>query len=413
MKYTGRIYKRGPGNYEAIVNFKDDAGKYRNMSKTVRGKKEIAEDFLRQWLTELENPKFQATDQLLGDWLIYWIDNIAKKDLERNTYESYRWEINKHIIPMIGQAPLSDLLPLDIQKFYDHKSNDGKLKASGGLSNRSVTYIHSILNQALTKAVDLEMIEKNPCDKVKPGKDKRKQRKGQDIVSLSKEQLTDFIKSCREHRDFALIYTAAYTGARQSELLGLKWDDVEWDEKSIYIHMALHRHNDGSYEHRPRTKNSSSTRTISITDADSAVLKQHRKDQKELQLAAGSNWKNEFNLVFTEADGSPMDRRNQTGRFTNLANKLLQPPKIESPKTDESEVKTEKSKKEKAKQFTFHGLRHTHATILLSDGEYINVVSERLGHADVETTLRTYGHVLPKKREDVAERFARLVMPGI
>jgi integrase len=276
---------------------------------------------------------------------------------------------------MIGQAPLSDLLPLDIQKFYDHKFNDGKLKAVGGLSNRSVTYIHSILNQALAKAVDLEMIEKNPCDKVKPGKDKRKQRKGQDIVSLSKEELNEFIKDSREHRDFALIYTAAYTGARQSELLGLKWDDVNWEEKTLYIHMALDRHSDGSYEHRPRTKNYSSTRTISVTDADLAVLKQHRKNQNELQLAAGSGWKNTFNLVFTEADGSPMDRRNQTSRFINLANKLLSPPKIKEPKTVESEVKPEKLPEVKTKHLTFHGLRHTHATILLSDGEYINVVS--------------------------------------
>jgi integrase len=92
-----------------------------------------------------------------------------------------------------------------------------------------------------------------------------------------------------------------------------------------------------------------------------------------------------------------------------LSIKLLEPTKVKTPKTDDSTQPKEKVKKEKRKYFTFHGLRHTHATILLSDGEFINVVSERLGHTDMDTTLKTYGHVLPKKRVDVAERFSRLV----
>ncbi len=406
MKYTGRVYKRGPGVYEAIINFKDTNGKYRNMSRTVKGRKEIADEFLRDWIYELENPKFKASDELLSNWLIYWIDNIARKDLEINTYESYRWEIEHHINPMIGHAPLSDLKPIDIQKFYDYKSSQGKLKGTGGLSNRSVIYIHSILNQALQKATTLNMIEKNPCDTVKPGKDRKNKAKGKEIVFLSKEELAKFLIGCKDHRDFAIIYTAAYTGARQSELLGLTWDDIDWEERTIFIHSTLHRQKDGSYEHRPRTKNISSTRTISVTEADLDVLKKHHKYQTELKLAAGQGWKNKNNLVFTEDDGSPMDRKNLSGRFKNLSIKLLEPPKAKKAKGDiQKEVNEAQEQEKKKKQFTFHGLRHTHATILLSDGEFINVVSERLGHSNIDTTLRIYGHVLPKKRVDVAERF--------
>lgn len=411
MKYTGRVYKLGPGKYQAIVNYKDAMNNYRTMKKTVKGRSKVALAFLTQWLEELENPKFEPSEQLLEEWLIYWIDNIAKRDLELNTYESYRWEIKQHINPMIGKAPLSDLLPIDIQKFYDYKSSQGKLKREGGLSNRSVIYIHSILNQALQKAVALDMIEKNPCDKVKPGKDRKNKTKGQEIVFLSKEELAKFLAGCKDHRDFSIIYIAAYTGARQSELLGLTWEDIDWEEKTIYIHSTLHRHNDGTYEHRPRTKNTSSTRTIAVTEADLEILKKHHKYQTELKLAAGRNWKNKNNLVFTEDDGSPMDRRNLSGRFKNLSAKLLDPPKVKKSKKDNSEEINEPEVKEKKKDFTFHGLRHTHATILLSDGEFINVVSERLGHSNINTTLRIYGHILPKKRVDVAERFARLVMP--
>lgn len=254
------------------------------------------------------------------------------------------------------------------------------------------------------------MIETNPCDTVKPGRDRRKQGTGEEIMFLSKEKLSEFIKGCRGHRDFAIIYTAAVTGARQSELLGLTWDDINWDDKSISIHMTLHKLQDGTYEHRPRTKNISSTRMISITDADLAVLTQQHAKQAKQKLAIGSKWQNKYNLVFTNDDGTPMDRRNLSHRFTNLSINLLEPPKIKTPKADKSQPPKEKVLNEKRNHFTFHGLRHTHATILLSDGEFINVVSERLGHSDVDTTLKTYGHVLPKKREDVAERFANLVM---
>ncbi len=135
----------------------------------------------------------------------------------------------------------------------------------------------------------------------------------------------------------------------------------------------------------PGQKTNHFTRTITVSKNVLTLLKAHRKSQNKQKLAAGKAWANKWDLVFTEADGSPMDRRNLTNRFGNLAKNLGHD------------------------DFTFHGLRHTHATILLSDGEFINVVSERLEHADIDTTLKTYGHVLPKKREDVADRFHQLV----
>lgn len=116
-----------------------------------------------------------------------------------------------------------------------------------------------------------------------------------------------------------------------------------------------------------------------------AVLKEHKKRQLELQLASGGKYKNELNLVFTTPKGKPEDRTNVYHRFANLAAKLGH------------------------KGMRFHDLRHTHATILLSEREMVNAVSERLGHADEATTLRIYAHVLPNKAEETAERFARLL----
>lgn len=111
------------------------------------------------------------------------------------------------------------MTPYDIHKFYEYKSESGRLvepkedkdgntKVPPGLSNRSVTLIHTVLNQAFIKAVELEMIEKNPCEKAKPPKDKKKKRKSEDdIVALSKEDLHEFLHEAIGHRDFAIIYS--------------------------------------------------------------------------------------------------------------------------------------------------------------------------------------------------------------
>lgn len=385
MPYTSRIDKIKPGHYRIVINLGRDptTGTYKKKRKDVHGTREEAEEIMRALIAELESPQKPPSEQPLGDYLLHWVDTIAKPNLERNTYESYRWEIEKHIIPSLGHIPLCALEPFHVQTFYSYKAEAGRLKGKGGLSNRTLNYLHSILRQALDKAVDLELISKNPCDKIKPPRDK--QAKVRKMVVLSKEELKKFLASCRDHQDYALIYVAAYTGMRQSELLGLQWDDILWQEKAIQVRNALHLLDDGTFEHRPRTKTETSSRIIPVSDGVLAVLKEHRKSQAEAKLASGGSYKNELSLVFPDEKGKPQDRRNVYHRFENLAAKLGH------------------------KGMRFHDLRHTHATILLADGEMINAVSQRLGHANVSTTLEIYGHVLPKKAEETAKRFERLL----
>ncbi|MGI6649544.1 MAG: tyrosine-type recombinase/integrase [Bacillota bacterium] len=320
------------------------------------------------------------------------LDNYAKPNLEKTTYQAYRKEITRHMIPIMGHIPLCYLTPLHIQEYYNYLAENGKLVKkgnevirSGGLSARAITYQHAILRQALEKAVDLELIPKNPCTKAKPPRSKK--HPGQAWVPMTKEELREFLKGFEGHRDYAIVYTAAYTGMRQSELLGLTWSDILWDEKTIRVNKALHLSDDEEkFEHRERTKNVSSTRNVKITDRVINVLKEHRKKQLELQLASGGEFNNQNNLVFPNIrNGGYEDRRNLHHRFVNMAEKLGYP------------------------DLTFHHLRHIHATILLSAGEYINAVSERLGHNDSFTTLKIYAHVLPNKQEEVANHFDQLM----
>ncbi|MCR4442182.1 MAG: site-specific integrase [Peptococcaceae bacterium] len=385
QKYTTRIDKIAEKHYRIVINLgRDKNGKYPKKRRDVHGTRPEAEEVLRQMLDELENPPKRFSEQLTGEFLLLWVNTIAKPDLEQNTYESYKWEIERHINPCIGHIPLCELTPMHIQTFYSYLAEAGKLRGKGGLSNRSVIYKGAILNQALAKAVDLELIEKNPCDSVKPPRDKKKKQKKDEMIVLTKEELKTFLADTRDHPDWALIHTAAYTGMRQSELLGLRREDILWKQKKIRVKMTLHRLQNGEYEHRSRTKNTTSTRLIPVTRRVLAVLRWHLWKQSKSIKSTPKNQK--FNsLVFLDQEGIPLDRRNLSHRFSNLAAKMGYP------------------------GMRFHDLRHTHATILLAAGEMINAVSERLGHADVQTTLNTYGHVLPKKADDTAEKFDKLL----
>jgi integrase len=326
--------------------------------------------------------------------MLHWVDNVARPDLAPNTYESYRWEIKKHIVPVIGHIPLADFTPDLLQDFYSYKVQAGSIRkppkskekkptpppAPRGLSNRSVQYLHSILNQALEHAVDLELLDRNPCAKIKPPRDKKTKRHHRRLYVLSVEQLVAFLGFARDHTDYALIYVAAYTGARQSELLGLTWGKIDWAAPAINIHAALHlSEQTGEFSLGP-VKNATSHRAVAVTQDVLAVLKDHKARLEAAGFACGDN-----SLVFPNKSGGFINRKNLSGRFSNLAARAGH------------------------EGFTFHGLRHTHATLLLESGEYINAVSERLGHANVDTTLRIYGHVLPQKPSQVASRFSALL----
>jgi len=386
MSLNGKYIPIGEDLYKLTVYLgKDKNGIYRRRTKEVEctNPKKL-DKLLRDFISEIEEELEQATgftpsELLLKDYFKQWLA-IKKPDLERNTYESYKWEIDTHITPVIGHIPLAELTPLNIQEFYTGKIEHGRIDKKGGLSTRVVKYLHSILHQALEKAVDLEMIDRNPCSKIKPPKNKK--RPEEQIVFLDKEQLAKFLIASKCHRDYALIFTAAYTGMRQSELLALTWDKVFMKNKTIKIDQAVNLLENGEFDDG-RTKTASSNRTIDVSQRVISVLKQHKKEQ--LKYLAASGKRNEKNLVFTDPDGSYVNRKTLAQRFRNLADKS------------------------KHYHLTFKGMRHTHATILLSEGWYPNDVSKRLGHSSIDTTLRVYGHVIPKQQKKLADKFDELI----
>jgi integrase len=352
---------------------KDGYGNRKRLVRIFNGtEKQADKELARLELEAEQGQKFEASQKPLGEYLLYWVDSIAKPDLAANTYESYRWEIENHIIPIMGHIPLAYIGTAHIQEFYTYKSQSGRLDGKGGLSNRSIVYLHSILNKALAKAVSLEYIQKNPCDTIKPPRDKK--RPGQGWVILDAHQLDEFLANCRGHRDYYLIHLAGNSGARQSELLGLEWERILWHRNTIRITQALHRMEKKAPQ-MGLTKNDTSTRDVEMSASDMAVLREYWE-------AKGKPRKG---LVFPDLDGGYMRGKNLSKRFSNLAFK------------------------HGYEGMRFHDLRHTHATILLSAGINPRAVSERLGHANVETTLSIYGHALPKDRTMAANCISNII----
>ncbi|MEN6348945.1 MAG: site-specific integrase [Syntrophomonas sp.] len=456
MGLNAKVLYLGNGEYRLTAYLgKDEDGVYRRRTKLIEGDPPTpkgqypkkVKDQLADFANEVENELNQASivqdTLLLGDYLQQWLA-FKKPEVEAVTYDSYKSNVEAHITPILGHIPINDLTPLHFQEFYAGKKEHGRLpkkkkpkegvikndaetkpeeaetelKTNKSLSNRSVQLLHSILHQALDRAVDLELMTKNPTEKIKPKRDKRKQKEHVKINVLDAHQLVAFLEGCIEHRDYAIIYCAAYTGARQSELIALTWNKILWDKKIIQIEESINLLDSGEFD-PGSTKNEPSTRDIQVTERVIATLKAHRKALNKYMAATGT--RNPKGLVFPDlllpepSEGksdkrkgfylrrktaktdseiqtttevinlSYMNRKNLSNRFSTLAERFGHP------------------------EFTFHGLRHSHATILLSRGWYIVDVSERLGHADVDTTLRTYAHFIPKRKAEVAKKFDEIM----
>jgi integrase len=368
--------------YEIVANMgKSDnpnEAAYPRKYRTFYGTQKDAITYAVNWVYELEHPEEVKPTDTVEDWLNNWIDKdaIVLLSWERNTLDRAKRIIEINIKPHIGKKLLVDLTPEDVMGLYSKLSTANAPQKK--LAPRTVRYVHTILNQALNHAVTMGKIPANPAKGLTPAASKSKDK--EKWVVLDGKQLNKYLQDIIYHHDYAIIYVAAYTGARQSELLGLTWSKIWRDDKIIRIDQTLHKIKTDEYEKRPRTKNLTSTRSVKVTERAMSVLDEYKKQQEAKGLPTGPN-----DLVFTDDKGNPVKRDNLYHRYINLATKFGYT------------------------GMTFHHLRHTHATILLSSGANINEVSERLGHADPSITLSVYGHVLPGRDQSLAEKFDELI----
>ena len=376
----GHIVKRGKNSYSIKVSVGKDAntGKYKYQWTTVKGTKKEAEKRLGEILHQLDTGTFTKPGKMtVGEYLGQWLKDY-RPSIGPHSAQTYEFFIERHIKPAIGQIPLTSLKPEHLQRLYSDKLSTGRRDGTGGLGNRSVRYIHSTLHKALQSAVKLGMIARNPADAVDVPKVKR-----QEMQVMSEDDIHTFLEAAKSTPYYALFHMALFTGMRRSELLALRWSDMDLLMCQAFVNRTLHRLNNGEIIFG-ETKTGKSRRMVALSPRTCSVLQEYRQKQEQNRLLAGHPLQ-ESDLVFSHLDGKTLLPDSVTHAFMVLAQRTG------------------------LKGIHLHSARHTHATLMLKQGIHPKIVQERLGHATISTTLDLYSHVSPGLQEAAAKRFDELL----
>lgn len=370
----GYITKRGKDSYSIAISLGRDpaTGKYKYQWVSVKGTKKDAEKHLSELLHQLDTGIFvKPSKTTLAEYLQRWLQEYAKPNLSPRGFERYESVARVHLIPRLGNIPLTQLKSEQLQNHYTLKLNDG-------LSPRSVRYQHVVLHKALETAMKWGLLARNVAD----GVDVPRARQTE-MRTWDEYEVTRFLEIARDSNYYALFHTALFTGMRRSELLALQWRDLGFH--TIHVNRSLHQLGDGSYV-VTQPKSAKSRRTIALSPSSFLALMEHKERQGAIRAMLGIPLK-DGDFVFSTPEGKPLRPNTISRVWTVLAARAG------------------------IKAIRFHDARHTHASLMLKQGVHPKIVQERLGHASIQTTLDTYSHVAPGLQEAAAETFDKLVSP--
>ena len=357
--------------WEARITTGRDPGTGKQIQRSITGKtqKEVREK-MAQAVAAIDNGTYTDPSRLtVGQWLNIWQRDYLG-NLKPRTCDIYRINIKNHIKPALGAVRLKDLHPHTVQGFINGLTN---------FSPATVRLIHGVLHMALEKAVDLEYLPRNPAGKcILPKAEQEEPR------PLDDEQATALLRAVEGGNMEHLITVALFTGLRLSELLGLTWDAIDYDNGTISINKQLSRQEDraaGLFQ----SPKSGKFRTIHPAPAVFTALKRQWRRQLEMQLKAGPLWSNPHGLVFTVEDGGPVNQWKAEKGFRVAAAAAG------------------------LNGFHFHCLRHTYAVNAIRAGDDIKTVQTSLGHATAAFTLDKYGHVTDCMKKDSAARMENFI----
>jgi len=271
----------------------------------------------------------------------------------------------------LGMVRLVKLTPRDIERLM-------LKKLDSGLSPRSVNYIRTVLRIALNRAIRWGYVERNVATLVDPMKQPKR-----NIEVWTPREVRRFIQAVKGDRLETLYIFSLSLGLRLGEVRGLRWQDIELENGTLTVNGALQRI-DGKLKLK-ETKTPQSNRTIELPNICFESLNHHRIRQLEEQLIAGSNWNNEFDLVFTSPRGTPLDSSNVRKRFKKIVAFSELP------------------------QLRLHDLRHCCASLLVAQDVPVRVIMEILGHTQIATTMDLYAHIMPTAKRDAADRLDEIL----
>ncbi len=393
---AGSIEKRGKNSYRLTVSEGFDLnGKPMIHRKTIHGTKKEAEVELAKFVTEVQNGLVIDGKSLkFSEFVDVWKRDYGLKELAPTTYKRYCRMLETRILPYFGHFYINKIRPTDIMKFYDllekdtqlvrKKGNNG-LKTKKPLSGKTILEHHRLLRAMLHRAVYWQLIVSNPAERVQPPRAKKPKRRSYDDEQ-AKILLENLEKLTVEDTKYKVaIILTIFTGVRLGELMGLEWQDVDFRNGIISINRSSQYLSDmGVFTKVPKTE--SSIREIAIPEFIISLLEEYKlwyEDQKSLY---GELWTNSDRL-FVQADGKPMHPSSISKWFVKYVSTIGLP------------------------VINFHGLRHTNASLLVAQNVDIAVVSARLGHAQISTTLDFYVHPLLSHNRKAGYALENLLLP--
>jgi integrase len=377
MRSTGHIRQRSPGSWELRYSLGTDpaSGKRRVATTTVTGTRRAAEKELRRLLRSLDTGEHVDPSRMtVREWLMTWLVAV-REEVSPKSYERYAEIVRHFLMPEIGNLPLVKLAPAHLQSAYNAWAVGGRRDGNeGGLSPRTRRHIHRILNAALARAVEQQLLARNPAEAFRKRLPKVERH---EMTTLSSEQSVRLLAAIKHTRVYWPVLLALATGMRRGEVFALRWRNVDLERAILRVTESLEQTKAGIRFKAPKTDR---TRTVTLPAFAVAELRRLKRHQAEELLMLGIRQTGET-LVCARADGLPLQPQSLTHQFTRLIARIKDFPRIR-----------------------FHDLRHSHATQLLSAGVHPKIAQERLGHASITTTLDLYSHVTDTMQSDAAQR---------
>ncbi|OME30076.1 site-specific integrase [Paenibacillus sp. FSL E2-0274] len=373
------------GLFYIVLNCKDEEGKRKPKwiptGLTVKGNKKRAEALLLEtrmnWPPPLaeeeaivqknivQSPAEEQIDRgpLFCDFMLRWLA-MMKHKVEFITYASYYNVVTNHVIPYFESKKLllKELLPSHIQDYYQYELDENRV------TTNTVLHYHANIRAALQHALKTDLIATNPADKIE------RPKKNEFFGSFYNHQEINFLfdKVKGELIELAVILAAFY-GLRRSEVVGLKWTAINFENKTISIrHTVTPVYFEGQ-EHlieKDRTKNKSSRRTLPLVPAFEDLLLRIRELQVLNKAICGNSYCNDYDeYIYLDKLGQRIKPGYITQNFTRTIKKL------------------------KMRKIRYHDLRHSCASLLLSNGISMKEIQEWLGHSNYSTTANIYSHL--------------------
>lgn len=359
----------------------DDKGKRIRKTKTItitspRDLKSKIRDFEMECFKE---PIESVENITFSKFVDRWIKNYVRIKLTQKTFEAYKYLLDTSLLPHFGNMKLSKIKKLHIVEFFAQEERDGK---------KSNFNKYTTLRSVFGRAVEWEVIPSNPMK----GMEKPKQNK-KAIEYYTIEELKHLFKTLKKvyPKHNMLIRLAAAGGLRRGEVLGIRYESVNFDDGSIYVDKTLQFDNEHKNFYLGPTKNKK-PRLVFFPDGIMKELKDYYINHRKQKLKIGSAWRYiqdengiDINLLFTKEDGYPA-LPNSIG---NEWRKII--------------------KKYKLKSISFHALRHSCASLMIAEGINFKIIQDRLGHSDIRMTLNTYSHLSKDQEKKAADVFNKIL----